>query len=171
MKKTVLIDASSAILLYKAGWMMPLMENYRVGTGPAAFREMTVANYPGAISFSHWQQQARIALHTCGVPLADRPANLQRLGPGERECIELYYQGAGDFILVDDGPAAAFCRREAIPYINALLVPRLLSPGADSRHPDVATAMQHINVTGRYARWIWDYARSCPPEDLAFFLP
>ena len=63
MKKSILIDASSAILLFKSGWMAPLMEHYRVETGPAAFREMTVADYRGASAFRQWQQEERLVLH------------------------------------------------------------------------------------------------------------
>ena len=62
MKKCLVIDTSSAILLFKSGWMAALLERYRVVTGPLAFREMTVRGYPGANDFDRWQREGRIAL-------------------------------------------------------------------------------------------------------------
>jgi hypothetical protein len=171
MKKSILIDASSAILLFKSGWMAPLMENYRVGTGPEAFREMTVADYPGASAFRQWQQEKRLVLHPQCPPEVSIGTNRPGLDPGERECITLFLNGTGAFVVIDDGPGAAFCRREAIPYVNALLIPRLLSHASTTVREDVQTAMQRIYASGRYAPWVLEYALTCPPEDLAFFLP
>jgi hypothetical protein len=171
MKKSILIDASSAILLFKSGWMDPLMEHYRVGTGPAAFREMTVADYPGASAFRQWQQEERLVLHAHCLPAVSVGTDRNGLDPGERECITLFLSGIGMFVVIDDGPGAAFCRREAIPYVNALLIPRLLSPASATARANVKTAMQQIFAIGRYAPWVLEYALTCPSEDLMFFLP
>jgi hypothetical protein len=171
MKKTVLIDTSSAILLFKSGWMTHLLRGYRVGTGPAAFREMTVTNYPGAAAFSQWQQQNHLTVHPPCPPGLTTQRDRHRLDPGERGCIDLFYSGAGTFIIIDDGPGAAFCRRETIPYFNALLIPRLLSPVAAIDGADIEAAIQKIYARGRYAPWVLEYALTCPPEALSFFLP
>lgn len=171
MKKAVLIDTSSAILLFKSDWMIPLMKGYRVGTGPVAFREMTATGYPGATAFTQWQQQNRLVLHPRCPTGHARQRDLHRLDPGERECINLFYSGAGTFIIIDDGPGAAFCRREAIPYVNALLIPRLLGPGAAIDGAGIEAAIQKIYVRGRYAPWVLEYALTRPLEDLGFFLP
>jgi len=171
MKKTVLIDASSAILLYKTHWMAPLLDRYRVGIGPAVYGEMTVPDHPGAKAFARWKQERRLILHTsCGGD-SEPPAALKRLDPGERECIQLYFSGAGKFIVIDDGPAAAFCRRNAISYVNALLVPRLLDPRPIGHRTGLRKAVRAIYAEGRYASWVLEYALNCPDEDLAFFLP
>jgi hypothetical protein len=172
MKKSILIDTSSAILLFKSRWMAPLLAAYQVGTGPTVFQEMTVPNHPGADTFRRWQHEKRLILHA-PMGSAVKPADeLDRLDPGERECIRLYYAGRGRFIVIDDGPGAAFCRREAIPYVNALLVPRLLA-----RHPlsdasgRLTAAIRTIYANGRYAPWVLDYVLNCSADDLSFFLP
>jgi hypothetical protein len=170
MKKRVLIDTSSAILLYKTGWMAALMESYQVVTGPAAFREMTVAHYPGAEAFARWHREKRLALQSPPT-VPGLPGGHPRLDPGERECIGLYYAGAGAFIVIDDGPGAAFCRRQAIPYVNALLMPRLLKPDLASRGSAVDAHIQKIFRIGRYAPWVLEYALTCPAENLRFFRP
>ena len=171
MKKAILVDTSSAILLYKSDWMIPLMKGYRVGTGPAAFREMTVSGYPGASAFAGWQKQHQLTIHPPSAHDATREQALSRLGPGERECINLYRSGIGTFIVIDDGPGAGYCRKNTIPYVNALLVPRLLSPGASIDQADVTNATREIYARGRYAPWVLEYALTCPVEDLLFFLP
>ena len=169
--KAALIDTSSAILLYKTGWMAPLLKVYRIGAGPAVWQELTVAHYPGARAFTRWHRENRITIHRQPEESPGTAGGPYRLGPGEEECIALYHQGAGAFIIVDDGPAAAFCRREKIPYVNALLIPRLLSPDGAADDPEVVAAMQKISAIGRYASWVRTYAFNCPSEDLAFFRP
>ena len=171
MKKAVLIDASSAILLFKTNWMVPLLDHYRVGIGPTVYREVTVPHRPGAAAFARWRQERRLALHPRNATTAKSPARSNRLDPGESECIALYEEGAGKFIIIDDGPAAAFCRRRAIPYVNALLVPRLLVPRPVRDRAGLQDAVLAIYAEGRYASWVLEYALTCPDENLAFFLP
>ena len=151
--------------------MAPLMEHYRVGTGPAAFREMTVADYPGASAFRQWQQEERLVLHPRCPPAVSVGTDRNDLDPGERECLTLFLNGTGTFVVIDDGAGAAFCRREAIPYVNALLIPRLLSPASATARAEAEAAMQQIFALGRYAPWVLEYALTCKPEALAFFLP
>ncbi len=171
VKRNVLIDASSAILLFRSDWMDPLMTAYRVKTGPVVFDEITVQGYPGARTFQRWHRENRLVVdHQPSSALANgtiRPP----LGPGESECIHLYHGGAGAFIIMDDGPGAHFCRREAIPYINALLIPRLLYPGPVVGGSPIETAIRKLYASGRYASWVLDYALNSPVEKLTFFLP
>ncbi|MGD9332019.1 MAG: hypothetical protein PVJ53_11950 [Desulfobacterales bacterium] len=169
MRKSVLIDASSAILLFKTDWMEALLASYRVMTGPSAFREMTVKNYPGARAFARWRRENRLAIENPCPSGRGSGSLAPRLDPGERECIDLYHAGKAAFVIIDDGPGAAFCRREAIPFVNALLIPRLV--GAGVGRSSVTAAMGKIYAHGRYARWVLKHALSCASEELAFFLP
>jgi hypothetical protein len=171
MKKRVLIDTSSAILLFKSGWMVPLMERYRVVAGPTVLQEMTVRSHPGAGPFGRWLRQQRILQRRPSRSALDWIRGRVRLDAGESECIALYRAGEGAFILVDDGPAASFCRRQAIPYVNALLIPRLLNPGRPGTAEDMAAALRSIYENGRYAPWVIAYAQNCPRDALSFFLP
>ena len=171
MKKAVLIDTSSAILLFKSGWMPPLMEHYQVGTGPVVYQEMTVLHHPGATSFARWRKEHRLVLHASNGAGIEPDDDLNRLHQGERECIRLLYEGAGAFIILDDGRGAAYCRRKAIPYVNALLIPRLLSTDLTGCNAAVAAAIHAIYAEGHYAPWVRDYALNCPAQEIAFFLP
>ena len=52
MMKCVLIDASSAILLYKVGLFDSVAGAYRLRAAPAVIREITVPNRRGASAFA-----------------------------------------------------------------------------------------------------------------------
>ncbi len=170
--KAILVDSSSAILLYKSGWLDTTLDFFLLKTGQAASRELTVAGYPGASRFQNLFEQRRIEILPATEAMKKDDKTLNALGDGERECIRHYLRGAGEFILLDDGPAAAYCRARGIPYVNALLVPRILALADDAiAPPTVADAMTRIYALGRYAPWVRDYARHCSDAALAPFCP
>ncbi|MBL0712307.1 MAG: hypothetical protein JJV98_01285 [Desulfosarcina sp.] len=170
--KSVLIDTSSAILLFKSGWFDATLDHYRLRTGRAAVRELTVPGYPGAAFFQGLVEQGRIDVLPAAAGPETRDPDLAGMGPGERECIQHYLTGAGQFILMDDGRGATYCRDNNIPYVNALLMPRILAL-ADPviARQGVSGAMAQIYRLGRYAPWILDFARDCADEVLTPFRP
>ncbi len=170
--KAILVDSSSAILLYKSGWLDATLDFFLLQTGRAACRELIVPGYPGAARFQHLFEQGQIEILPDADAAFDADAALNAMGAGERECIRHYLTGAGAFILLDDGRAAAYCRARNIPYINALLVPRILALANEAiTAPAVADAMAHIYALGRYAPWVWEYARRVSDAALAPFRP
>ncbi len=171
--KTIIIDTSSAILLYKSGWLDITLTHYHLRTGPAAYRELAVPGYPGADTFQRLGTQGRLeVLPVSAPPPGPSSPELTRLGAGERECIQYFLAGAGQFILMDDGRGAAYCRDHGIPYVNALLMPRILVHAApEIGRLNAPRAMAQIFRLGRYAPWIWDFARHCSDEVLAPFQP
>ncbi len=171
--KSILVDSSSAILLYKSGWLDATLKKFHLKTGRSAFRELTIAGYPGADCFQALVAGRRLEIlpPVTALPEKKDPA-LTGMGPGERECILHYRSGAGAFILLDDGRGAAYCRGHGIPYVNALLIPRILAladPGID--RGTVGEAMTRIYWLGRYAPWVRDHAHNCSDASLIAFLP
>ena len=171
MKKTFLIDASSAILLFKTNWMASLLDHYQVGIGPTVYRESTVPGHPGAEAFARWRQEERLSCTTRNGTAAEPPTALKRLDPGERECIDLYGEGAGRFVMLDDGPAAAFCRRCGHSLCQRPACPPPFDPAPGPRPDGLKNAVLAVYAEGHYASWVLEYALTCPDEDLAFFLP
>lgn len=171
--KSILIDSSSAILLHKSGWLDATWAKFHLKTGRAVFRELTIPGYPGADRFQRLVAAGEMEV----LPLIDTPpgsgdAALNEMGPGERECITLFLAGSGQFILLDDGRGARYCRDHRIPYVNALLIPRILALADPTIGVQaVADAMAQISHLGRYATWVRDYARNCEDTTLAPFLP
>jgi hypothetical protein len=169
-RKSALIDASSAILLFKSRWLQSAAAAYTLKAAESVRRELTVPGYPGSDDFRRMVAEGLLeVLPTCaGPPL---PADVAALDPGERECIALFLAGRADFIIIDDGRGSACCRRRGIPYVNALLMPRLLAPAAGAQAQDVAQAVQEIFRLGHYASWVLDFALQSSPEALAVFRP
>jgi hypothetical protein len=171
--KPVLIDSSSAILLYKSGWLDATLEHFHLRTGQAGCRELTVDGYPGANRFQRLVATGDLEiLPSLAATPAGPDAALTGMGPGERECIQHFLAGCGRFILMDDGRGAAYCRDHRLPYINALLIPRILAlADPDIGRQTVAKATAKIYSLGRYAPWVLDHARHCGDAGLAPFLP
>jgi hypothetical protein len=73
-------------------------------------------------------------------------------------------------IILDDGKGAAYCKKNTIPYINALLVPRILHMAGRIITEERECLMKKITAYGRYSKQIIDYAFSCKDEEIARFL-
>ena len=172
--KSLIIDASSAILLYKSGLFLDLLHHYRVLCVERVFAEMTRSGYTGADTFARLYRKRKFKViqppDTVPHLLLTTPAPA-RLHQGERDTLTAFLDDAADFILTDDGRAASFCRNANIPYTCALLCPRILyhagliSPSACSIHTDSILAI------GRYSKSVVAYALECPPQNLDFFIP
>ena len=93
------------------------------------------------------------------------------LDKGERDTIHSFYAGAGDFIIIDDGKGAAYCRDNHIPYINALLFPRIILLTHSISKAEFDDKVGLITGIGRYSQKIIDYALNCSVDDIELFLP
>lgn len=159
--KKVLVDSSSAILLYKAGLFIRLTQIYRVMLAETVFYEMTRDGYPGADVF----EDSAVTIF---------PVSVEKGGPlskGERDTVAGYHQGLGDFVLTDDGAAARYCKGSGIPFINALLVPKVLCFGGAIDETEQQKATILLLKLGRYSRKVVEYAETCGRRELRFFIP
>jgi hypothetical protein len=111
--KTGLIDASSAILLYKADLFTAVSAAYRLKVAPAVLKEITVVKRKGASFFQRAFDTGSLFPAEPG-PEADA-STLPALGDGERETLMAFRNDQGDFVIIDDGRGAAACRTDAIP--------------------------------------------------------
>jgi hypothetical protein len=173
--RKVLVDASSAILLFKAGLFEFLVETYAVQMATSVYTEVTCEGYAGAESFILYRNRLKIRV----ISLNSFPGDVQgvttdlpsHLGAGERDTIMLFDKGAGAFIIIDDGRGAAWCRDHRIPYINALLFPLILQSVDILSKETCRVFMSRIIGIGRYSASIIAFARSCEPHHLEFFFP
>ena len=169
--KTALMDASSAIILCKAGLHIVVAEMYNVVMPGSVYKEITANSYPGAEEYRQLMAGKKITLKE---PLPDisnesiRPG-LNNLDKGEHDVLQLYYAGQGDFIVTDDGAAAKYCKREGIPFVNALLVPVILGFAEIKDEYFCRKSMEKIIEIGRYSPGIISFAKECEREDLSFF--
>jgi predicted nucleic acid-binding protein len=166
--RPVLIDASSAILLFKAALFEPLAAAYRLLVSESVGRELTRPGYPGAEIFEEAIETGRLTRQPAGLGETVLPASLHA---GERDTITLMLAGRADFVIVDDRPAALCCRRLHLPYVNALLCPRILRLAGRLSPVEAADATIRLLDLGRYGRQIVAFARDCGDARLIFFAP
>ncbi len=171
--KTILLDASSAILLAKAGFHEILAESYSILMSNSVFDEITRKRLPGSSEYEQLLQEKRLKI----LPVSRPPScnvedsSLQKLDRGERDTLLLFYEGLGDFVVTDDGAAARFCLNGKIPFVNSLLLLRLLHYSGQIGASSYEAGFQSLLSMGRYSEKVIEYARNCPDSKLLFFLP
>ena len=171
--KTALMDASSAIILCKAGLHKVVAEMYNVVMPGSVYKEITANSYPGAEEYRQLMAGKKITLKEPLPDTANEPVRpgLNSLDRGEHDVLQLYYAGQGNFIVTDDGAAAKYCKRERIPFVNALLVPVILGFAKIKDEYFCRESMKKIIEIGRYSPGIISFAEKCETEDLSFFIP
>jgi hypothetical protein len=170
-RRDAVIDSSSAILLFKVGWISLAAASWRLLLPPSVARELTVPRMPGARAFERMIAEGRLVLADPGPEAATPDGAAGRLGAGERDALGLYLSGWGAFVIVDDGRAASVCRTRGIPYINALLVPRVLSRAGQPLPCPWRTAMEELCRQGRYSETVRRHAYGCSDRSLEPFRP
>lgn len=168
--KSALIDASSAILLYKAKIFDDVCLAYHLLVVPAVYAEITVARRSGATAFRQAYARNRIERLKQPCPhAADQVA--MALGTGERDTVAAYLEGASHFVIIDDGKGAQACRVNGIPHINALLCAKILLHSGLIESDLFESAFNHLLSIGRYSLKVIEYAQACTSEMLADFFP
>jgi len=166
--KTVIIDSSSAILLYRCGAIPALLKCFLVVIPDAVFSELTVPGHDGADYFSSLCVSGDIKiLKTHGIPAEKFSGSLHK---GEREVVTLFNECKGDFIIIDDGKGSAFCRNNNIPYINALLAVKILHFKRLINDQEYFDAWRWLIGNGRYSAGIIEWAENADEQKLDFFL-
>lgn len=166
----VYADASSAILLEKAGLFEPLAEIFRLVLAGSVFDEITLPGYAGAPVFAAAKQHKKIRVQS-PMPGRLHDASLDTLDRGEKETLCLFLEGRGGFILMDDKKAILWCLKNHHPFINALLVPKLFWYGGWMTKDACKNKMDTLCHVGRYSEKVKAFAFDCTPDDLSFFAP
>jgi hypothetical protein len=172
MTSRALIDASSAILLFKAGLIQTCCEAYHLLMTRSVFDEVSVPEQPGAGAF-HALAGRQPGVTVLGDPSGILPtdsADLQRLHQGERDTLQHYLNGTARFVIIDDGKGVQACRRYGIPHVNALLCPRLLYFCGRMKDPHARLLSNRLASLGRYSTAVLKWADTCDQSDLSFFL-
>ena len=172
--KHIVIDASSAILLFKVGLFDILMGAYQAVLAESVYQEVSRPGYSGAKSFGRYYINRRFDVCSVNrskkIPL-DQITALSVLGKGEKDTIMLFLSGKGDYIIIDDGRGAGFCRDHRIPYINSLLVAKILLLSRNIGEVVYQNKIEMLIRIGRYSQKIVDYALTCPTKEMALFMP
>lgn len=170
-----IIDASSAILLYKAGLIDIACQAVQLLMTRAVFAEVTVFRQVGAkeLHALRDRQPGIVVLDDPCTPVPNGRAvdiDIDRLHRGERDTLRHYLNGAARFVIIDDGKAVRVCRRYRIPHVNALLVPKLLFFSQRLSMDQADRFFFRLCSLGRYSDYVLDWAKGCGADQLDFFL-
>ena len=169
--KTVFTDTSSAILLHKAGILTFFSQLFSLVVPPAVQAELIQNHYPDAQIFCDHIHQGRIEVAPLSEPcLGDNLSGFQRLDSGEKETIGLFLFFQTGFLLTDDGMAAKFCLGHGLPFINALLVPKIFWYNGDMTQTDANLLTKQIASLGRYSDRVKTIASGMTRKELSVFL-
>ena len=151
-----------------------LVRTYRIMATQAVYNEISLPGYPGAGVFKNHYLQRHMtvipAVTDSGVAAA-MPPTLRSLDAGERETILQYTQAEALFIIIDDRQGSAYCRDNRIPYVNALLIVRILFLAGKMTEIDYHTLSSAVIEQGRYSPRIIRYGHGCSKQSLAYFMP
>lgn len=170
-RREAVCDASSAILLTRADLMEEIAGAYQLWTSETAYQEMTRPGYPGSATLAGMAATEQISIASAGPPSKDEPTGISALGGGERDCIRLKRAGIGSFVILDDGPGVAICRRLGIAHTNALLMARILFTANRIDRIRYHRAMDTLAAIGRYSPKVITYANKCSRSALIRFFP
>ncbi len=159
----VAADTSSLILLQKVGLLHCFLQSYVPVIAAAVYKELGVPGKQGAAELTDLVRHA-----ACRADAAD---NIAGLGRGESGAILLWKKGLADFLLVDDKKAAHYCKAHAIPFVNSLLMPRILEQNGALTHEQSAAVLLLLVRFGYYSEAVIKRAAAMSAEDLRFFHP
>jgi predicted nucleic acid-binding protein len=172
--KKVLLDASSAILLFKADLLARLTQVYDVSQTHSVLHELTRKNYYGAEIFRQYAAEKKIRIidvQNVSFPIQKAGQAPPSLGQGELDTIKCFWTDNHDFVIIDDGKAARYCRKNNIAFINALLFPRLLYFNRSISLARCTAVMNKLVRAGRYSDESIAWAQNCKRESLLFAIP
>ena len=172
--KCAIIDTSSAILLYKVRLFERLIDTYKIVIAVSVFHELNVDGHAGAGLFQRWRAEQAFRVldpYSLSTLQSVDVKDLLPSGTGERDTLALYLKGAGDFVIVDDRAAAVTCRTLNIPYINALLVPKVMFMAGRCSQDAFRHATEGLISIGRYSERILRTAERLSPTAMQGFLP
>ncbi len=166
--RNVIIDSSSAILLYRCNMIPALLKYCNPVIPEAVFAELTVPYYIGADIFADLCNADAIKVYTPGKGCTEELNG--SLHAGEREVIALFKEGEGDFIIIDDGPGGAYCRDKKIPYINALLAVKIMFIKHLITDTEYDHAWSWLISNARYSEKVINWAGNAGEDELCTFL-
>ena len=138
----------------------------------AVFQEVSVPGYPGAGFFKRMEKERRFRI--IGADSRGKAIEgLTHLDRGELETLSLFLgcRNSSTFIIMDDGKGARYCYSQGIPFINALLVPKIFWYAGRMDTETYTDKTGRLIEAGRYSKTIIKKAETLTREDLALFIP
>ncbi len=161
--RRVAADSSSIILLQKSLLLDRFLISYHAIVAKEVYTELTTVPKVGSVALKNLLK-SRI---TSAGDEEDQP----KMGKGESATIGLYQAGSCDFILLDDRRAANYCRILKIPFVNSLLISRILFLCGVIDENEAKKSMTLLHQKGYYSTAINSQAETIVDSELKKFYP
>jgi len=162
------------ILMNKSFLIAQLIAFYQVHVSQSVYWELTGFGYPDSDQFKLYGESGDIHIHQVDENSEKHgmiSTDLSRLDRGEYDTILLYMKGNAEFIIIDDGKGARYCHDNRIPFINALLFPKILAMIGVISKSESMQKFNDISGNGRYSDKVIKKALDFTSSDLENFLP
>ncbi len=128
---------------------------------PTVYQEMTFKKQPDGKMLEMGFKKGLYKI----VPLPPEPPQISGLKGGEKEVLILFLSRGGT-ILTDDGRLASLCRREKIPYLNALTAAISLWQEHQIDYETLYKSLIKLIKLGRYSYWVIAYVEKLIGQSL-----
>lgn len=161
--RRVAVDSSSIILLQKSALLDTLLTYYSVAVAQEVYSELTCVPKKGAELLKRSLSDR--------ITASENILDIQNMGRGERSTIGLFKAGLCDFVLLDDRRAAQYCRDHHVPFVNSLLVPRILLNCGIIGEEEAQASSKVLLQKGYYSAAVITQAKALTDADLRKFYP
>jgi predicted nucleic acid-binding protein len=152
MKKIIVSDSCSLILLSKCGLLTRLAELSEIYIPGAVFKEVvneeTLQIYPDALEISQLVESKVIRVGSAGNAALKLPLSL---GRGELEAIKLAATLKDSIFATDDNKAIKACRYLKLPFIISPRIAVDLHRLGKIEFSSARSAIEKLRVIGRYS--------------------
>ena len=149
MLKTPAIDASSAILLFKAGLLEIFLSSFTTVTTQSVIEETLKGEKGENIGSLLSRNSLLKEADESGV-----------FGPGENSILALYENGFADSVISDDGEFLRHCRSRDITHYSSIMIPWLLFKSSKLSREKALAYTAKLESLGRYADWVLEYVEN-----------
>ena len=149
--KSFISDSSSLILLAKAGLLDLLCRNARILITQTITEEIFFNSKDSRLI------RALISAEKITVKKIKDSGLPASLDKGERTVVNLFREMEADYLLLDDKKAAIYCKRNSVPFVNALLIPLYLRKCEAIDGQTTERKITLLKEIGRYSEWIKEY--------------
>lgn len=162
-RRCIIADSSSIILLQKSALLENVMRGYRMAVALQVYHELVGGGKKGS------EELRRLLCKHIEVPVKE--PFIHGMGLGECAVITLFYEGIGDFVVIDDKKGAQYCRQHAIPFVNSLLLCRVMYLAGSVKEETYRKTTKALMERGYYSDRIVATAASMSEEELQRFFP
>jgi len=171
--KKIIIDSSSAILLFKVNVFTQLYNCYDLFISKSVFKELTIRKYDGGLFFKELILKKHLKIIDLDNNVFYKYKNnkhLNILGKGECDSIIISLEKQVDFMIVDDKKACLLASKYKLNFVNALLFLKILFFKKNISTEKFKEEFERLCKIGYYSNYIKQFVLDVTEPELTSFI-